>query len=289
MVMKTIIKNILLLFVFSFFSINNVHAEIGNAIFRYSDHDKDLVLSPDDGWNPGHVGIRGPGTGIIEAVTFHATTYEEGWIEYNRVITTSSNDYAWTEWGQGTRNFPQNSSAFTDPHFDYRDAVRNDIFIYAVGELGQPFGLLWCSRLVHDAYNYAVNNFEPGTEIEADYIGRPEKVTALTSSSHSANIWTNNNNIAVSWNRAYDLGSIIEELGDLPYREFPITVYPLFVYNAPISDKGINGYSVLWDTLPTAIPDTWKDINDVTSTTSPDLIDGKDYYFHIRTQNVTSN
>ncbi|RLE45727.1 hypothetical protein DRJ25_05225, partial [Candidatus Woesearchaeota archaeon] len=56
------------------------------------------------------------------------------------------------------------------------------------------------------------------------------------------------------------------------------------------NESGLDGYSILWDTSPTTIPDTVKDIEEtVTSVTSPSLSDGTSHYFHIRSVDKVGN
>lgn len=86
----------------------------------------------------------------------------------------------------------------------------------------------------------------PDDEIE------PETVTGLQSTTHSIGECSSNPEIAVQWTAAVDTGG-----------------------------SGLDGYSIVWDTESDTLPDTTKDIEDVTTVTSSSLSDGS-YYFHIR-------
>jgi hypothetical protein len=53
--------------------------------------------------------------------------------------------------------------------------------------------------------------------------------------------------------------------------------------------SGIDGFSYAWDTTPSAVPDTTKDVEETASTTtSPPLGDGA-HYFHLRTRDKAGN
>ncbi len=282
------------------FNWNWVYAQYskGDCIFRLTDEDGNLERNvPPDGWTPGHVGIwSGSGNCIWEAAKTHCYTKSEGWVTVDRVLLTNYSHYAWQEW-EITRSSSilENSEAFMDSHFDYRDEVRNAIVAYAAAQDGEsynpPFGW-YCTKLVHYAYNDAVNNYP--TEHEPDYVGRPEKVTNLQSTSHSTSTWSNDNTVDFSWTTAYDFGSVKDELSSLPYFT-PITVEPLFNYNPPVSEKGIDGYSIVWDHNPETMPDVDlldpydTDDGSATSTTCSCPTDANDYYFHIRSLDVTGN
>ncbi|MFB0559787.1 MAG: hypothetical protein ACETWM_00955 [Candidatus Lokiarchaeia archaeon] len=73
------------------------------------------------------------------------------------------------------------------------------------------------------------------------------------SSSHTPNIWSNDNTIFISWSGASD------------------------------GTSGVYGYSFVWDTSPTTIPDTTIDTTGTITTSSP-LSDGSSWYFHVRTR-----
>ncbi|MBL7131536.1 MAG: right-handed parallel beta-helix repeat-containing protein [Candidatus Omnitrophica bacterium] len=108
-----------------------------------------------------------------------------------------------------------------------------------------------------------------GEEIDLDYSGtvtknvNPTSPTDLDSSSHITSTWTNDNTVTVSWTVAID---------------------PSYY-----TDSGIAGYSIVWDTNSGTIPNTTKDIEDLTSTTSPDLGDGNSHYLHIRAVDNSGN
>ena len=96
--------------------------------------------------------------------------------------------------------------------------------------------------------------------------GLPGDVSNLATTSHNnaISIWNDpqsrDNTVYVSWSPAADSGS------------------------------GLDGYSILWDTSPTTLPDTVKDIEEtVTAQTSPALPDGTAHYFHIRSVDNVGN
>ncbi len=80
----------------------------------------------------------------------------------------------------------------------------------------------------------------------------PETVTGLQSTTHSLGECSSDPEIAAQWTAAVDTGG-----------------------------SGLDGYSIIWDTKSDTLPDTTKDIEDVTTVTSPSFSDGT-YYFHIR-------
>ena len=87
----------------------------------------------------------------------------------------------------------------------------------------------------------------------------PGNVRDLASDSHDAGEWSKDNRVNVHWNPAEDAAS------------------------------GINGYSVLWDGTPGALPDRDVDISgDVTMLVSEPLADGE-YYLHIRSVDNAGN
>ena len=88
----------------------------------------------------------------------------------------------------------------------------------------------------------------------------PTAVTDLHSTSHTIGVWSADNTVDVSWTAASDSGS------------------------------GLDGYSILWDTSATSLPDTTKDIEEsVTTDISPALADGNSHYFHIRSVDNIGN
>jgi len=88
-------------------------------------------------------------------------------------------------------------------------------------------------------------------EVPYDEI-KPETVTGLQSPTHSIGECSSNSKITAQWTAAVDTGG-----------------------------SGLDGYSIVWDTESDTLPDTTKDIEDVTTVTSSSLSDGS-YYFHIR-------
>lgn len=78
------------------------------------------------------------------------------------------------------------------------------------------------------------------------------------SSSHSVYVWSADNTIYISWSGASD------------------------------SLSGVYGYSFVWDTSSTTIPDITADTTG-TSTTSSPLVSGSSWYFHVRTKDNAGN
>ncbi len=79
----------------------------------------------------------------------------------------------------------------------------------------------------------------------------PAPPTTLTSPSHTVSTWSFDNTVTVAWTGASDA-------------------------------SGIGGYSFVWDTSPTTLPDRSIDTTDSTAT-SPVLTDGAAHWFHLRT------
>nr|MBC7245537.1 VCBS repeat-containing protein [Chloroflexota bacterium] len=86
----------------------------------------------------------------------------------------------------------------------------------------------------------------------------PNNPTSLTSPSHVVSQWNNDNTVQVQWSGASDASS------------------------------GVSGYSFVWDTSSTTLPDTTVDTY-ITSTTSSALADGSTHYFHLRTRDLAGN
>jgi len=85
----------------------------------------------------------------------------------------------------------------------------------------------------------------------------PDNPTNVESSSHAVAEWSNDDAITVYWSGASDPGS------------------------------GVYGYSVLWDTSASALPDTTVDTRNESFTTALD--DGASHYFHVRTRDNAEN
>ncbi len=84
--------------------------------------------------------------------------------------------------------------------------------------------------------------------------------TSVNSTSHSVGIWSSDNTIDIAWEDATDATS------------------------------GLDGYSILWDTDNTTIPDQTMDIEEgVQAATSPALADGNSHYVHIRSVDNAGN
>lgn len=78
------------------------------------------------------------------------------------------------------------------------------------------------------------------------------------SGSHSVSVWSNDNTIYIYW------------------------------WGASDDISGVHGYSFVWDTSSTTLPDTTMDTISI-STISPPLADGNSWYFHIRTVDYADN
>ena len=88
----------------------------------------------------------------------------------------------------------------------------------------------------------------------------PSNPTDLTSTSHTVEVWSNDNTIDLSWTAGTDATS------------------------------GIDGYSYIWNTTADTTPDTSKDIEEnVITLTSAELANGSSHYFHVRTKDNAGN
>jgi len=88
----------------------------------------------------------------------------------------------------------------------------------------------------------------------------PTDPTGVSSPSHTVSTWSSDNTVDISWTDATDATS------------------------------GLDGYSVLWDTNTSTIPDQNKDIEEgVQSANSTALADGNSNYFHIRSVDNAGN
>ncbi len=88
----------------------------------------------------------------------------------------------------------------------------------------------------------------------------PTNPTDLGSPSHEPAVWSTSNQVQMRWSGASDRGS------------------------------GLAGYSILWDSSPTTLPDTTKDLEATEqSVTSPPLPEGQNSYFHLRTGDRAGN
>ncbi|MBU0975908.1 hypothetical protein KJ918_03855, partial [Patescibacteria group bacterium] len=89
----------------------------------------------------------------------------------------------------------------------------------------------------------------------------PTDPNDLISTSHTVSVWSNDNTVDLSWTAGTDTGG-----------------------------SGVDGYSYLWDTSASTVPDDTKDIEEsVTTLTSAALDDGNAHYFHIRTVDNVGN
>jgi hypothetical protein len=90
----------------------------------------------------------------------------------------------------------------------------------------------------------------------------PDDPTDVVSTSHTPGVWSTANTINVQWTDAVDVPE----------------------------ECGVEGYSVLWDSSETTIPDAIVTVPmGVQSTMSPQLPDGDSHYFHIRTRDRVGN
>jgi len=88
----------------------------------------------------------------------------------------------------------------------------------------------------------------------------PADPTSVNSTSHTVSTWSSDNTVDTGWIDAIDATS------------------------------GLDGYSVLWDTNASTIPDQTKDIEEgVQSASSTELADGSSHYFHIRSVDNAGN
>ena len=86
----------------------------------------------------------------------------------------------------------------------------------------------------------------------------PNNPSTVSSSSHTPSTWSADNTIAMSWSGASDAGS------------------------------GVSGYSYVWDTSSSTLPDTVAETSG-TSTTSSARSTGSSHWFHIRTRDAAGN
>jgi hypothetical protein len=86
----------------------------------------------------------------------------------------------------------------------------------------------------------------------------PSNPSSVSSSSHSLGVWSNDPSITMNWSGASDAGS------------------------------GVSGYSFVFDTSSSTLPDTAVDTFGL-STTSASLPTGSNKYFHIRTRDAAGN
>lgn len=89
-------------------------------------------------------------------------------------------------------------------------------------------------------------------------ITEPDNPTSLTSTSHTLSEWSNDSTVDIGWSGASD------------------------------GQSGIAGYSYVWDTSPSTIPDTTSE-GTGTCMTSPSLSSGNSHYFHLRTVDAVGN
>jgi nitrogen fixation protein FixH len=82
---------------------------------------------------------------------------------------------------------------------------------------------------------------------------------SVSSSDHSLSTWSTDQTITMIWNASTD------------------------------SASGLAGYSYIFDTLTSTVPDTTQDIGTVTTITSGTLADGNSHYFHIRAVDALGN
>jgi len=88
----------------------------------------------------------------------------------------------------------------------------------------------------------------------------PSDPTGVNSTSHTTSVWSSDNTVDITWTDATD------------------------------NLSGLDGYSILWDTSNSTIPDAVKDIEEGSeNTTSSALADGSSHYFHIRSVDNAGN
>jgi hypothetical protein len=88
----------------------------------------------------------------------------------------------------------------------------------------------------------------------------PTDPGGVSSTSHSPSVWSNANTINITWTDATD------------------------------NLSGLDGYSILWSTDNSTIPDQTKDIDEgIQTATSPALANGNSHYFHIRSVDNAGN
>ena len=86
----------------------------------------------------------------------------------------------------------------------------------------------------------------------------PQNPGILDSADHTVGVWSNNLNIRFDWSSGLD------------------------------SSSGIYGYAIAWNQSPNTVPDASRDTADTTYTTYA-MVDGNNYYFHVRSLDVAGN
>lgn len=107
----------------------------------------------------------------------------------------------------------------------------------------------------------------------------PALATDLASATHDTSAWNSARLVEVSWTPAHDGNGAVNGASTLSVRILQNGV-----------ESGLGGYSVLWDTFPSTLPEDTMNLEaDVTEAGSPELTDGDSHYFHIRSVDVAGN
>ncbi len=232
----------------------------GDLVFR-------SLPSPMLSWIPDHVAISVDGAFRLIAAERNHVKEKGKKIKYNRIEYTDLRDHYWVAYGRVRKiSILESSPAFRELTPAEQEEVREAIVQFAVKRYGEKFDYpldgidddpyTWfCSQLPRAAYEAAM----------APFIGRPGKVSNLSSPSHRIALPSEERIIRVAWIPARD-----GAWGQYSYTP------------KPDPQKGIAGYSIAWDHAPHTLPDTTRDIGGkVTQISSPPLSKGT-WYFHIR-------
>ncbi|MCK4648492.1 hypothetical protein KAT51_03110 [bacterium] len=244
----------------------------GDLVFR-------SLPSPMLSWIPDHVAISVDGAFRLIAAERNHMKEQGKKMKYDRVEYTDLRDHYWVTYGRVRKtSILESSPAFKELSQAEQEEIREAIVQFAVKRYGEKFDYpfdgidddphtWYCSEFTRAAYEAAL----------APFIGRPGKVSNLSSPSHRIALPSKERIIQVTWTPARDRASLKGEIA-LPY-----TAWGQYSYTPePDPQKGIAGYSIAWDHAPLTLPDTTRDIEGkVNQIFSPPLKRGT-WYFHIR-------
>ncbi|MCP4650974.1 MAG: PQQ-binding-like beta-propeller repeat protein [PVC group bacterium] len=214
-------------------------------------------------------------TDTLESITINNVgTIMDSQVNLVKLYYDSNNSSSYTpgvdnEIGSGT--FSGGSITFNNVNVQLSEAGTEEIFVTIDLKAGVSNGVTVDASIPVDGMNFA--NAPDSESIILNSSGNltvdsatPGEVTNLATSSHNnaTSAWddpqSRDDTVYVSWTPALDSGS------------------------------GIDGYSILWDTSPTTLPDTTQEIEEsITAQTSAELAVGNAHYFHIRSIDKVGN
>jgi hypothetical protein len=162
--------------------------------------------------------------------------------------------YGWDWHGTELSGFPITVGDFvrSTPYVDDVDGDGNvnvvlagwdkNVYVWNFSFPWNPQAAFW-PTLKHDVHRSGTYGFVYDTV-------PPQLPASIGSASHTRSTWSNDNTVEVQWSAARD-------------------------------QSGIAGYSIVWDTDSTTVPDESIDVAG-TSTTSPPLAEGQSHWFHVR-------